>query len=662
MSAFLRTRLSVIVSFLLVITSVGVSQAQPTFSSTPVTTATVGAPYTYGISATDPSNSVLTFSAITKPAWLTLNNNGQSAATQFGASIASPGGVAGDPSGNVYATSYTAAATTIYKIAPDGTTTSWFTRQTGMVYSMLVNNGFLYIAYYSGHASGKGVVSRVSLSSPVSETIIYTATSNSTCLGMAYNNGSIYIALYTLNKVVKVDPTTLVASDVVTTPTPFGIGFNSAGLLYIASFAGQSISTYNLATSQLTAVLTSAGNCSDVKIDANDNVYVSGNAFVRKYVPNLSSSVSVYSPGSSVYSMSLTSSGSLVFGDISASRVARLQTGASLTGTPAAGDIGNNSVVIRVSNGTTTTDQNFTIVVSGPPTIGALSNVTKNFGDATFTISNPTTNSAGAFSYSSGNTGVATITGNTVTIVGAGSSVITATQAPNGFYTTGTTTFTLTVNKIAPVFGTFADQNKLLSTGSYTITAPTSTSTGAITYTSSNTSAATVSGTTVTLVGAGTSTITANQAATTNYNAGSTTYVLTVTTVPVITTGAVSGSIAACVGTASASPGVQQFNVSGVNLTADIIATAPTGFEVSTILGSGYGSSVTLTQTSGTVNSTTIYVRSSSTATAGTVSGNVSVTSGVATLVMLPCRERSIHYQFQPSMLQAQLLSVQVVQ
>jgi hypothetical protein len=102
-------------------------------------------------------------------------------------------------------------------------------------------------------------------------------------------------------------------------------------------------------------------------------------------------------------------------------------------------------------------------------------------------------------------------------------------------------------------------------------------------------------------------------------------------TPPVITTGAISGTIVGCVGTASASPNVQQFNVSGVYLTANMVVTAPTGFEVSTTLGSGYGSSVTLTQTNGTVNSTTIYVRSSSAATTGTVSGNVSVSSGAAT-------------------------------
>ena len=48
--------------------------------------------------------------------------------------------------------------------------------------------------------------------------------------------------------------------------------------------------------------------------------------------------------------------------------------------------------------------------------------------------------------------------------------------------------------------------------------------------------------------------------------------------------------------------------MSGLNLTADIAITAPANFEVSTSSGSGFGSSVTLTQSGGTVASTTIYV------------------------------------------------------
>jgi len=53
----------------------------------------------------------------------------------------------------------------------------------------------------------------------------------------------------------------------------------------------------------------------------------------------------------------------------------------------------------------------------------------------------------------------------------------------------------------------------------------------------------------------------------------------------------------------------QSYTVSGINLSANIVITAPSGFEVSTTSGSGFGSSVTLTQSGGTVNNTTIYAR-----------------------------------------------------
>ena len=80
------------------------------------------------------------------------------------------------------------------------------------------------------------------------------------------------------------------------------------------------------------------------------------------------------------------------------------------------------------------------------PTIGTFTVPAKNYGDAAFALTAPTSNSAGAFSYTSSNTSVATISGTTVTIVGAGSSTITATQAANGNYTSGTATATFTVN------------------------------------------------------------------------------------------------------------------------------------------------------------------------------------------------------------------------
>ncbi len=74
-----------------------------------------------------------------------------------------------------------------------------------------------------------------------------------------------------------------------------------------------------------------------------------------------------------------------------------------------------------------------------PPIIGDLYIPEKTFGDEPFMITDPTSNSSGAFSYTSSNTSVATIYGNTITIIGVGSSTITATQAASGNYTLGTT-------------------------------------------------------------------------------------------------------------------------------------------------------------------------------------------------------------------------------
>lgn len=56
--------------------------------------------------------------------------------------------------------------------------------------------------------------------------------------------------------------------------------------------------------------------------------------------------------------------------------------------------------------------------------------------------------------------------------------------------------------------------------------------------------------------------------------------------------------------------GSQTFEVSGTNLTANIVATAPTNFQVS-LNGSTWSSSVTLPQSGGTVNPTTVYARMS---------------------------------------------------
>ena len=160
----------------------------------------------------------------------------------------------------------------------------------------------------------------------------------------------------------------------------------------------------------------------------------------------------------------------------------------------------------------------------------------KAFGDASFNIVAPTTNSNGSLTYTSSNTAVATVSGSRITIIGVGTSTITASQETNTNYTAATSTTTLTVNKATTVLTNFSVPLKIFRNAPFLVNPPTTNSNGAITYTSSNTAVATISGTTITIVGIGTSTITANQATTTNYLAGTTTAVFQVNNAtPVIT-------------------------------------------------------------------------------------------------------------------------------
>lgn len=97
----------------------------------------------------------------------------------------------------------------------------------------------------------------------------------------------------------------------------------------------------------------------------------------------------------------------------------------------------------------------------------------------------------------------------------------------------------------------------------------------------------------------------------------------------VITTTGTLSAFTSCAGSPSAA---QSFVVSGTGLTATLVVTAPTGFEVSTSIAGGYAASVSLTPSGGTVNNTTIFVRIKSTTT-GSPSGNVACSSTGATTI-----------------------------
>ncbi len=156
-------------------------------------------------------------------------------------------------------------------------------------------------------------------------------------------------------------------------------------------------------------------------------------------------------------------------------------------------------------------------------TFNALS--AKNYGDASFALtatSAQTPNSGNAITYASSDTAVATVSGSTVTIVGVGTTNITASQAAGGspayWYAATPVVQALTINKGSQTITFGALASKTVGDAAFALGA-TASSGLTVTYTSSNPAVATVSGNTVTIVDAGTTTITASQAGNANYNA-----------------------------------------------------------------------------------------------------------------------------------------------
>lgn len=179
------------------------------------------------------------------------------------------------------------------------------------------------------------------------------------------------------------------------------------------------------------------------------------------------------------------------------------------------------SIVINPTNTSTVT----TPTLSFPQ-----DNYSANYGGS-FTSPTLTSSVDGlTISYSSSNTGVATVDASTgaVTIVGIGSTVITATSAAvESTYNSATASYTLTVSK-----GTATISNAGISlTFGSSFTAPTTNPANlALTYSNStNTNVAVIDGNgNVVPVGAGTTSITASFAGNDLYNSASTTFQLTV--------------------------------------------------------------------------------------------------------------------------------------
>lgn len=176
----------------------------------------------------------------------------------------------------------------------------------------------------------------------------------------------------------------------------------------------------------------------------------------------------------------------------------------SITASNACGTSASASLAITVNK------QNQTITFNALPS--------KAMGDAAFDLM-ATASSTLPVSYTSSNTAVATISGSSVTLVGVGTTTITASQLGNDIFNAAPNVVRdMVVNKGNQTITFTALSSKTVGDAPFALTA-TSSSALPVGYTSSNTSIATISGNTVTILAAGNVTIHANQPGNANFNA-----------------------------------------------------------------------------------------------------------------------------------------------
>ena len=148
-------------------------------------------------------------------------------------------------------------------------------------------------------------------------------------------------------------------------------------------------------------------------------------------------------------------------------------------------------------------------------TFNSLANVP--YSNDTITL-NATSSSNLPISYTSSNPNVASVFGNFVTIVGVGTTTITASQNGNAFYTAATpVSQSLTIIQATQTITFNALASKVLGDAPFILTATGGASGNTITYVSSNPAVATVSGNSITIVGVGNTNITASQLGNANF-------------------------------------------------------------------------------------------------------------------------------------------------
>jgi hypothetical protein len=529
-------------------TSFTVGTEVPTLAFTPI------APETYGnapfaVSATSASSGAVTYSVVSGPATIVGNTV---TLTGTGTVVLSATQVA---SGN-YAV---ATVTTSFTVAA-GTSPLNFTPITAQIY------GNAPFAVSATSASG-GAVTYSVVSGPatiVGNSVTLTGTGTVVLSASQAASGNYAAATATASFMVETEVPTLAFTSIASQVygnAPFTVNATSASSGAVtysvvsgpATISGNTVTLTGTGTVVLSASQAASGNYAVAT--ATTSFTVAAGTSPLSFTPI---ATQVYGNVPFTVSATSASSGSVTYSVVSGPATISGST-VTLTGT---GTVVLNASQAANGNYAAAAATASFIVAAGTSPLNFTPIASQVYGNVPFTV-NATSASSGAVTYSVVS-GPATISGNTVTLTGTGTVVLSASQAASGNYAAATTTTSFSVVAQVPTLSFAAIASQTYGNVPFTVSA-TSASSGAVTY-SVVSGPATISGNTVTLTGIGTVVLSASQAANGNYAATTATTSFTVVAqVPTLSFAAIAaqtyGNVPFAVSATSASSGAVTYSV-----------------------------------------------------------------------------------------------------
>ncbi|GAB2626296.1 MBG domain-containing protein [Belliella aquatica] len=347
-----------------------------TITSAPSIKIPYGQPYNYTISTTSEVGGQPTLAIPTLPAWLSFEQKRDTLAREF-AQVSVPQRIVRltaaveDSEGNIYAIQSNGEE--IFKIQPNGNVSSWksgmFVATPGFVYSLVIANGYIYIARYLNNIQS---ITRVPLNNPNAQEEVFASIQNGVS-SLFYKNGYFYASNNFNGQIFKINEKTrkvellLSIENGIPERGPWGMTVDNSGNLYIATFSNKSILKFDGIT--LRRVLSDLpANVTSILADENNDFYLSMyGGGVRKYTSDFSYfRIISQREDDEVFSMSITPNGDLIYPIHTNNLLYRFKAEPLnvLMGTPAKDDVGEHPVVLRASNEFGFTEQSFTITVT----------------------------------------------------------------------------------------------------------------------------------------------------------------------------------------------------------------------------------------------------------------------------------------------------------